>query len=103
MAGSDSVTRTTPSLPTRSVSSSTRSVPPFLLARACGLMTTPMPGTSGRRGARDGELPAGRLDVLAAALADGRVEAVRAQDRLEADDPLPRARGEAGAGERVEG
>src|SRR5436853_3247237 len=101
MAGSDSVTRTAPSFPTSSASRRARSVPPFRFARACGLTTTPMPGTSGRR-ARDGELPARRLDVLAAALPHGRVEPVLAQDRLEALDPPARARFEAGARERVE-
>src|SRR3989442_12333349 len=101
IAGSDSVTRTMPSSPTTSARRRARSAPPFRFALACGLTTTPMPGTSGRR-ARDGQLPARRLDVLPTALADGRVEPVRAQDRLETDDPLPRARREAGAGERVE-
>src|SRR5438477_4736537 len=102
IAGSDSVTRTAPSAPTKSARRRARSVPPFRFARACGLTTTPMPGTSGRR-ARDGELPARRLDVLATALADDDVEPVRAQDRLEEDDPFPRARDELGAGERIEG
>src|SRR2546426_6671264 len=94
IAGSDSVTRTMPSSPTTSARARARSAPPFRFALACGLTTTPMPGTSGRR-ARDGQLPARRLDVLPAALADGRVEPVGAQERLEADDPLPRARREA--------
>src|SRR5206468_2531887 len=76
--------------------------PPSRLPRACGLTTTPIPGTSGGR-ARRGELPAGRLDVLPAALADGGADAVRAQDRLEAEDAGAGARGEPGAGERVEG
>src|SRR5437762_1217354 len=101
IAGSDSVTRTMPSRPTTSARRRARSVPPFRFALACGLTTTPMPGTSGRR-ARDGELPARRLDVLPAALAHGRVEPVRAQDRLEAIDPPSRARLEAGARKRVE-
>src|SRR5579862_1374796 len=101
IAGSDSVTRTAPSVPTSSASRRARSVPPFRFARACGLTTTPMPGTSGRR-ARAGQLPARRLDVLPAALAHGRVEPVLAQDRLEAIDPPSRARLEAGARERVE-
>src|SRR5438034_3458456 len=64
-------------------------------------MMTPMPGTLGR-GARRGELPAGGLDVLPPALADGRVHAVVAQDRLEAHDPLARARDEARPRERIE-
>src|SRR5262249_5868503 len=101
MAGSDSVTRTAPSFPTSSASRRARSVPPFRFARACGLTTTPMPGTSGRR-ARDGQLSARRLDVLPATLAHGRVEPVLPEDGLEAIDPLPRRRREAGAGERVE-
>src|SRR5882762_1072804 len=101
IAGSDSVTRTVPSAPTRSARSWTRSAPPFRFARACGLTTTPIPGTSGRR-ARDGQLPARRLDVLPAALADGGVEPLRAQHGLEADDALARARDEARARERIE-
>src|SRR5438132_39532 len=101
IAGSDSVTRTAPSPPTISASRRTRSAPPSRFARACGLMMTPMPSTLSR-GARRGELPAGGLDVLAPALADGRVHAVVAQDRLEAHDPLPRARGETRPRERVE-
>src|SRR2546428_6545608 len=101
MAGSDSVTRTVPSPPTISARRCARAAPPVRFARACGLMTTPMPGTSGR-GARRGELPAGGLDVLPPALTDGRVDTVVAEDRLEAHDPLPRARHEARPRERVE-
>src|SRR5439155_11972162 len=101
IAGSDSVTRTVPSSPTTSARRRARSVPPFRFALACGLTTTPMPGTSGRR-ARDGELPARRLDVLPAALADGRVEPVLAQEGLEVDDPLARRRHEARPRKRVE-
>src|SRR5437016_4572683 len=101
IAGSDSVTRTVPSPPTISASRRARSAPPLRFARACGLMMTPMPGTLGR-GARRGELPAGGLDVLPPALADGRVHAVLAQDRLEAHDPLARARDEARPRERIE-
>src|SRR5437870_3944179 len=97
----DWVTRTTPSWPTTSARRSARSAPPSRLPRACGLTTTPMPGTSGGR-TRRRELPAGGLDVLPAALADGGADPVRAQDRLEAEDAGARARGEAGAGERVE-
>src|SRR5204863_259425 len=107
IAGSDSVTRTVPSPPTISASRRARSAPPLRFARACGLMMTPMPGTLGR-GARRGELPAGGLDVLPPALADGRVHAVVAQDRLvvgerlthaHEDDVRERARG----GERAAG
>src|SRR5438034_8418915 len=101
IAGSDSVTRTVPSPPTISASRRARSAPPLRFARACGLMMTPMPGTLGR-GARRGELPAGGLDVLPPALADGRVHAVVAQDRLEAHDPLARARDETRPRERIE-
>src|SRR3989454_4425227 len=101
IAGSDSVTRTTPSVPTIPARRPARSAPPLRFALACGLTTTPMPGTSGR-GARRGELPAGGLDGLPPALADGRVDAVVAEDRLEAHDPLPRARHEARPRERVE-
>src|SRR5438876_395767 len=101
IAGSDSVTRTVPSPPTISASRRARSAPPLRFARACGLTMTPMPGTLGR-GARRGELPAGGLDVLPPALADGRVHAVVAQDRLEAHDPLARARDEARPRERIE-
>src|SRR5262245_5100810 len=101
IAGTDSVTRTAPSWPTSSARRRARSTPPFRFARACGLTTTPMPGTSGRR-ARDGQLPAGRLDVLPPTLAHGRVEPVLAQARLESIDPASRARLEAGACERVE-
>src|SRR2546427_365246 len=101
IAGSDSVTRTVPSPPTISASRRARSAPPLRFARACGLMMTPMPGTLGR-GARRGELPAGGLGVLPPALADGRVHAVVAQDRLEAHDPLARARDEARPRERIE-
>src|SRR5438093_1279479 len=98
----DCVTRTTPSWPTTSARRSARSPPPSRLPRACGLTTTPIPGTSGGR-ARRGELPAGSLDVLPAALADGGADPVRAQDRLETEDAGARARGEPGARERVEG
>src|SRR5436190_4765839 len=101
IAGSDSVTRTAPSPPTISARRRTRSAPLLRFARACGLMMTPMPGTLGR-GARRGQLPAGGLDVLPAALADGRVHAVVAQDRLEAHDPLPRAGDEARPREGIE-
>src|SRR6058998_438958 len=79
----DWVTRTTPSWPTTSARRSARSPPPSRLPRACGLTTTPIPGTSGGR-ARRGELPAGSLDVLPAALADGGADPVRAQDHLDA-------------------
>src|SRR5947199_248931 len=98
----DCVTRTTPSWPTTSARRWARSPRPSRLPRACGLTTTPIPVTSGGR-ARRGELAAGRLDVLPAALADGGADAVRAQDRLEAEDAGAGARGEPGAGERVEG
>src|SRR5947208_8463297 len=101
IAGSDSVTRTMPPRPTTSARRRARSVPPFRFALACGLTTTPMPGTSGRR-ARDGQLPARRLDVLPAALADGRVEPVRTQERLETDDPFARRRHEARPRKRIE-
>src|SRR2546430_6065069 len=97
----DCVTRTTPSCPTPSPSRSARSAPPSMLPRACGLTTTPIPGTSGRR-PRRGELPAGGLDVLPAALADRGADPLRAQDGLEAEDAGARARREPGAGERVE-
>src|SRR5438445_3242576 len=97
----DWVTRTTPSWPTTSARRAARSPPPSMLPRACGLTTTPIPGTSRGR-ARRGELSASGLDVLPAALADRRADAVRAQDRLEADDAGARARGESGAGELVE-
>src|SRR5207249_5688974 len=97
----DCVTRTTPSCPTTSPSRSARSAPPSMLPRACGLTTTPIPGTSGRR-PRRGELPAGGLDVLPAALADRGADPLRAQDALEAEDAGARARREPGAGERVE-
>ena len=54
---------------------------------ACGLTTTPMPGTQSLRcRSRHGELAARRLDVLAAALADRRVHAAPEQDLLEAHD-----------------
>src|SRR5437870_7127823 len=98
----DCVTRTTPSWPTTSARRWARSPPPSRLPLACGLTTTPIPGTSGGRACR-GELPAGGLDVLPAALADGGADPVRAQDRLEAEDAGAGARGEPGAGERVEG
>src|SRR5437870_3155377 len=98
----DCVTRTTPSWPTTSARRWARSPPPSRLPLAWGLTTTPIPGTSGGRACR-GELPAGGLDVLPAALADGGADPVRAQDRLEAEDAGAGARGEPGAGERVEG
>src|SRR5690242_20452195 len=101
MAVSDSVTRTAPSPPTTSARRRTRSPAPFRFARACGLTTTPIPGTSGRR-ARRGQLAARCLDVLAAALADGRVEPVLPQDRLEARDAVAGTRDEARPGERIE-
>src|SRR5437867_8172467 len=97
----DGVTRTTPSWPTTSARRSARSPPPSRLPRACGLTTTPIPGTSGGR-ARRRELPAGGLDVLPAALADRGADPVRAQDGLEAEDAGARARREPGTGERVE-
>src|SRR5438128_10645931 len=98
----DCVTRTTPSWPTTSARRSARSPPPSRLPRACGLTTTPIPGTSGGR-ARRGELPAGGLDVLPAAFADGGADPVRAEDRLEAEDAGAGARGEPGAGARAGG
>src|SRR6185503_19106900 len=88
--------------PRVSESTRERSAVPFAFPRACGLTMTPMPDTSGGRSGR-GELAARRLDILAAALADGGVEPVPAQDRLECRDARARARHEAGAGERVEG
>src|SRR5206468_8637962 len=99
---SDSVTRTTPSRPTRSPSSSARSGSPFRLPRACGLTMTPKPGTSGG-GSRRGELSTRSLDVLPAALPDGRRDAVRAQEGLEAEDAVARARREARARIGIEG
>src|SRR5881296_1141654 len=98
----DWVTRTTPSWPTTSARRSARSAPPSRLPLACGLTTTPIPGTSGSR-TRRGELSASGLDVLPAALADRRAHAVCTQDRLEAEDAGARARGEPGVRERVEG
>src|SRR2546428_6269111 len=101
IAGSDSVTRTTPSCPTRSASSSARSARRFAFPRACGLTMTPMPDTSGRR-SRHGELTARVLDVLPAALADGRVQVVVPENRLEAEHPRARTRVEHGPREGVE-
>src|SRR5262245_2552874 len=101
IAGSDSVTRTTPSRPTRSASSSARSARRVAFPRACGLTMTPMPDTSGRR-ARHRELTACGLDVLPAALAYGGVQVVVAENRLEAEDPGARARREGRPREGIE-
>src|SRR5262245_42613404 len=101
IAGSDSVTRTTPSWPTRSASSSARSARRFEFPRACGLTMTPMPDTSGRR-TRHRELTARGLDVLPAALADGRVQVVVVEYRLETEDPGAWARREGRSREGVE-
>src|SRR5258705_13171307 len=90
-ASSVGVTRTTPSA--ARISAMRRSRAPEVAPRlpfACGLTTTPMPGTrSLRRRARHGELAAGRLDVLTPALADGGVHAPPEQDLLEAHDARP--------------
>src|SRR5579885_1116036 len=102
IAATVSVTRTSPASPTTASRRRARSGSPLRFARARGLTTTPTIGTSGGR-ALDRELPAGRLDVLAAALAHGRVHARGAQQRLEARDARGRARGEARAGEGIEG
>src|SRR5262245_14098398 len=97
IAGSDSVTRTKPSSPTTSASRRARSPPPLRFCEACGLTTTPMPGTSGGR-----QLSAGRLDVPPATLANRGVDAVRAETCLESLDAIARARREAAPGKGIE-
>src|SRR5689334_14305174 len=85
-ASSVGVTRTLPKAPTISVMRAARAPVSIRFPFAWGLTTTPMPGTALRRRPRDRELAARGLDVGTAALADGRVHAVRQEDLLEAHD-----------------
>src|SRR4029450_7895518 len=102
MASMVGVTRTHPNAPTTSTMLRSRAPAPLRFPLACGLVMTPMPGNgSSGGGARHGELPAGGLDVLAAALADGRGQPVLPEQGVEAEDPRTRARREGGTRKRV--
>src|SRR5262249_37579516 len=102
MASMVGVTRTHPKAPTTPIMRCSRTPVPSRFPLAFGLMMTPMPAMPGSgRWTRHGELAAGRLDVLPAALADGRRQAVLAEQGLEAQHARARARSVRGARKRV--